>query len=57
MYEAGCAFKTSLAINPLRPNDAYMVSTLTIIGPDNGLSPSRRQAIIRTNAGILLIGP
>ena len=33
------------------------VSKLTIIGSDNGLSPERRQAIIRTNAGILLIGP
>ena len=33
------------------------VSELTIIGPDNGLSPGRRQAIIWTNAGILLIGP
>ena len=33
------------------------VSTLTIIGSDNGLSPDRRQAIIWTNAGILLIGP
>ena len=33
------------------------VSHLTIIGPDNGLSPGRRQAIIWTNAGILLIGP
>ena len=30
-------------------------SKLTIIGSDNGLSPSRRQAIIRTNAGILLV--
>ena len=30
---------------------------LTIIGSDNGLSPVRRQAIIWTNAGILLIGP
>ena len=28
-----------------------------IIGSDNGLSPDRRQAIIWTNAGILLIGP
>ena len=28
---------------------------LTIIGSDNGLSPGRRQAIIWTNAGILLI--
>ena len=32
------------------------VNKLTIIGSDNGLSPGRRQAIIRTNAGILLIG-
>ena len=30
---------------------------LTIIGSDNGLSPGRRQAIIWTNARILLIGP
>ena len=33
------------------------VSKLTIIGSDNGLLPGRRQAIIWTNAGILLIGP
>ena len=33
------------------------VSELTIIGSDNGLSPGRRQAIIWTNAGILLIEP
>ena len=33
------------------------VGNLTIIGSDNGLSPGRRQAIIWTNAGILLIGP
>ena len=31
------------------------VSSLTIIGGDNGLSPGRRQTIIWTNAGILLI--
>ena len=30
-------------------------SKLTIIGSDNGLSPCRRQVIIWTNAGILLI--
>ena len=29
---------------------------LTIIGSDNGLSPGKHQAIIRTNDGILLIG-
>ena len=33
------------------------VSSQTIIGSDNGLSPGRRQAIIWTSAGILLIGP
>ena len=31
-------------------------TNLTRIGSDNGLSPDRRQAIIWTNAGILLIG-
>ena len=31
------------------------VSKLTIKGPDNGLSPGRRQAVIWTNAGLLLI--
>ena len=33
------------------------VYKLTTIGSDNDLSPGRRQAIIWTNAGILLIGP
>ena len=33
------------------------VRKLTVIGSDNGLSPGRRQAIIWTNTGILLIGP
>ena len=33
------------------------VSKLTIIGSENGLSPGRRQAIIWTNAGLLLIEP
>ena len=33
------------------------VVKLTIIGSDNGLSPGRRQAIIWTYAGIMLIGP
>ena len=31
------------------------VSKLTIIGSNNGLPPDRHQAIIWTNAGILLI--
>ena len=33
------------------------VNKLTIIGSDNGLAPARRQAIIWTNDGILLVGP
>ena len=33
------------------------VSKIIIIGSNNGLLPGRRQAIICTNAGILLIGP
>ena len=33
------------------------VGKVTFIGSDNGLSPGRRQAIIWTNAGMLLIGP
>ena len=47
----------SLAFNSLRPSDAYMRRKLIIIGSDNGLSPGRRQAIIWTNAAILLNGP
>ena len=34
-----------------------MEGNLAIIGSDNGLSPGWRQAIIWTNAGILLTGP
>ena len=33
------------------------VGNQTITGSDNGLSPDRRQAIIWTNARMLLIGP
>ena len=33
------------------------IGKLIIIGPDNGLSPGQRQAIILTNAGIMLIRP
>ena len=35
----------------------YVSVNYAIIGSDNGLSPGQRQAIIWTNAGILLIGP
>ena len=40
----------------MRLSDIY-VGNLTIIVSDNGLSPGRRQAIIWTNVGVLLIGP
>ena len=33
------------------------IGKLTIIGSDNDFSPGQRQAIIWTNAGLLLIGP
>ena len=33
------------------------IGNVTIIGSDNGLSPGRRQTIIWTNVGILLIEP
>ena len=45
-----------LSVNSLRPTH-ICVGELTIIASDNGLSPGRRQAIIWTNAWILLIGP
>ena len=50
----------SPSLNELTHCDWVMhicISKLTTIGSDNGLSPGRRQAIIWTNAGILLIGP
>ena len=33
------------------------IGTQTIVGSDNGLSSGWRQAIIWTNAGVLLMGP
>ena len=44
-------------LNSLRPSDAWCVGKLIIIASDKGLLPGRRQAIIWTNAVILLIGP
>ena len=35
----------------------HVSPNLPIIGSDNGLSPGRRQAIVWTNAAILLIRP
>ena len=46
----------TLAFNSLRPSDAYMRQWTNQHWFRNGLSPGRRQAIIWTNAGILLIG-
>ena len=48
---------SSSDLNSLRPSDEYMSVNEVIIDSDNGLLPDRRQAIIWTNAGILLIGP
>ena len=48
-----CICKSQTHLKSLRLSDAK----LTIIGSDNGLSPGQGQAIIWTNAGILLIGP
>ena len=53
---------THLCVSKLTPIGSdrvthICVNELTTIGSDNGLSPGRRQAIIRTNAGTLLIGP
>ena len=45
LFEVGDDWRTELLVK------------LAIIGSDNGLSPDRRQPIIWTNAGILLIGP
>ena len=47
----------SLLLTPWGRVTHICVNKLTIIGSDNGLSPGRRQAIIWTNDGILLIGP
>ena len=52
----------SRGLNSLRPSDwgrvtHICVGKLTIIGSDNGLLPGRHQAIIWTNAGILLTEP
>ena len=50
------AMSSRRCVNSLRPSDAYMRQQ-TSHGSDTGVSPGRRQAIIWTNAGILLIGP
>ena len=48
--------KKTFRFNSLRPSGAYIcVSERTTIGSDNGLAPSRRQAIIWTNVEMILI--
>ena len=44
-----------ILIYSLRPGDHICVNKIAIISSDNGLSPGRRQVIIRTNAEILWI--
>ena len=56
LIHAGIKFKPVLLTHWGRVTH-ICVGNLTTIGSDNGLSPDRRQAIIWTNAGILLIGP
>ena len=54
---ASIDFKSTMILTHWGRATHICVGKLTIIGSDNGLSPGRRQAIIWTNAGILLIGP
>ena len=51
-----CYFVKNAFLTHWDPVTHICVGKLTIIGSDNGLSPERRQAIIWTDAGILLIG-
>ena len=55
--ELTVCFYVSVNYSARRRVTHICVGNSTIIGPDNGLSPGGRQAIIWTNAGILLIGP
>ena len=59
LYQTPCMVSTEYA-TPLTHwgrMTHICIGKLIIIGSDNGLSPGRRQAIIWTNAGILLTGP
>ena len=60
ILQSGCFKAIFRAISALTHWDRVThigVSKIIIIASDNGLSPSRRQAIIWINDGILLIGP
>ena len=52
---ASCGTRPTLT--PWARETHICVDNITIIGSVNGSSPDRRQAIILTNDGILLIGP
>ena len=52
----GCNYLSILGLTHWGRVTHICVSKLIIVS-DNGLSPGRRQAIIWTNAGIMLIGP
>ena len=52
-----CDFKTELVETHWGRMTHVCVSKLAMIVSDNGLAPGRRQAIIWTNSGILLIDP
>ena len=49
-------FRHQGIFNSPPPSAVHMLAHLVSIGSDNGLSPGRSQAIIWTNAGILLTG-
>ena len=51
------SFSTSFYLTHWGRVTHICVGSRTSTGSDNGLSPGRRQAIIWTNGGILLIGP
>ena len=53
----GTILQTTLCLTHWGQVTYIRVGKLTIIGSDNSLSPGRCQAILWTNAGILLIGP
>ena len=57
MWQGACKPMPQCSLTHLGRVTHICVGKLTIIGSDNGLSPERRQAIIWTNAGILLIRP
>ena len=56
-YEHGLHIDIGLWFSTSRRICEWRISTLTTTGSDDGLSPARRQAIIWTDAWILLIGP